>query len=40
MLADGRGRYGCCVTAGQSITIGTFRAARISNTNNWRIESV
>jgi len=40
VLADGRGRYGCCVTAGQRITIGTFRAARISNTNNWRIESV
>ena len=40
VLADGSGRYGCCITAGQGITINTFRAVRISNTNNWRIESI
>ena len=40
VLSDGRGRYGCCITAGTGISISGFRANRISGTDNWRIEAV
>ena len=39
VLSDGRGRFGF-ITTGRSITINNFRAARISGTDNWRIESL
>ena len=40
VLDDGRGRYGCCITAGTGITVGGFSAKRISGTDTWRIEAV
>ena len=40
VLKNGRGRYGCCISGGISITIGGCSAKRISGTNTWRIESV
>ena len=40
VLADGRGRYGCCITAGTGVNINGFRANRISGTDTWRIEAV
>ena len=40
VLSDGRGRYGCCITAGTGININGFRANRISGTDNWRIEAL
>ncbi len=40
VLSDGRGRYGCCFTAGTGININGFRANRISGTDNWRIEAL
>lgn len=40
VLEDGRGRYGCCLTAGTGISIGGFSATRIAGTDTWRIEAV
>ena len=40
VLSDGRGRYGCCITAGTGININGFRASRISGTDNWRIDAL
>ena len=40
VLSDGRGRYGCCITAGTGVNVNGFRASRISGTNNWRIEAL
>jgi len=40
VLSDGRGRYGCCITAGTGVNINGFVANRISGTNNWRVEQV
>ncbi|MCY3732332.1 MAG: hypothetical protein OXF98_13415, partial [Rhodospirillaceae bacterium] len=40
VLSDGRGRYGCCITAGTGININGFRANRISGTDNWRVEAL
>ena len=40
VLSDGRGRYGCCITAGTGVNISGFVANRISGTNNWRVEQV
>ena len=39
VLSDGRGRYGCCITAGTGINVNGFRASRISGTN-WRIDAL
>jgi len=40
VLSDGRGRYGCCITAGTGINVNGFRANRISGTDNWRIDAL
>ena len=40
VLENGRGRYGCCISGGISITIGGFSAKRISGTDTWRIDAV
>ena len=40
VLENGRGQYGCCITAGTGITINRFSAKRVSGTDNWRIESL
>ncbi len=40
VLSDGRGRYGCCITAGTGINVNGFRASRLSGTNNWQIEAL
>ena len=40
VLEDGRGRYGCCITAGTGIHVNQFSVSRISGTDNWRIESL
>ena len=40
VLSDGRGRYGCCITAGTGVNINRFVANRIGGTNNWRVERV
>ena len=40
VLSDGRGRYGCCITAGTGVNVNGFRASRISGTNNWRIDAL
>lgn len=40
VLSDGRGRFGCCITAGTGINANGFRASRISGTDNWRIDAL
>lgn len=40
VLSDGRGRYGCCITAGTGINVNGFRASRISGTNDWRVDAL
>ena len=40
VLEDGRGRYGCCITAGTGISVGGFSAQRIAGTDTWRIDAV
>ena len=40
VLANGSGRFGCCLTSGRGIHINQFSASRITGTDRWRINSV
>ena len=40
VMSDGRGCYGGSLCAGNGLNLSGFRAARISGTDNWRIEAL